>query len=242
MQNLPPVIHKSWHEYLEPLFEDLKMGMIKDICSKVTFYPKSHDVFRVFSMPIDNIKVVILAQDPYIHANQAIGYALAVPETTPVPPSLKVISGEIRRSEAKQDPKGRRNLHHWVSQGVFLLNTALTVEEGKSNSHSDYWIWFTRQVMDIISTHHNSIWMLWGAKAQGFESYIYNRVLYKGFTENGYSNDGVGIHAINGNFILKAPHPVAETYNETNPKFTGCNHFNLCNEILKLKGEKEINW
>lgn len=249
MNQLPPTIHESWHEYLQPLFDDPKMQMIKDTIVKKPYYPSADLVFRVFRMPISEIKIVIIGQDPYPQTGQAIGLAFAVPENVGMPPTLNVIKNEIYTSKAKSAIKYENNimvttietpwrtLQHWVDQGVFLLNSALTVEAKNSGSHLGIWLWFTRQIVDIVSKHHTSIWMLWGAKAQSFESYIDKKAHYSTAQPQKYLD-----LPLNNNYILKAPHPVAETYNASNPKFTGCNHFNLCNEILQLQGKTQINW
>lgn len=252
MNPLPPIIHESWHEYLQSLFDDPKMQMLKDNISKKMFYPPSELVFRVFKMPIDAIKVVIIGQDPYPQVGQAIGLAFAVNATTSTPKTLQVVLGEVLEN-TKGKPRDMnineprwRTLQHWVDQGVFLLNAALTVEANNSGSHANFWIWFTRLVVDVISHHHNTVWLLWGSKAQSFESYIYNKNVVgniKIIKETDSSTIAtIDIGKLDSNFVLKAPHPVAETYNDTNPKFTGCNHFNICNKILKLKGQTEINW
>lgn len=237
MNPLPPIIHESWHKILQPLFDDPKMELLKEAISQAPFYPSPNEVFRVFSMPIDKIKVVILGQDPYPNG-EAIGLAFAIKEGTPTPASLKIIRKEVETSGTllclSQNTTGRTwsELQHWIDQGVFLLNTALTVQVGVSGSHMGYWQWFIRDVIKAISEKAKPMWMLWGSKAQAFKSYIDKHDTYRGRVDN--------ISALN--LVLEAPHPAAEKYSTTNKKFTGCNHFNICNEILTLKSEAPINW
>lgn len=229
---IPKTIHESWHENLQPLFDDIKMSMILDTISKCYYYPKKEDVFKVFKMPMHEIKVVILGQDPYPNG-EATGLAFGVRTDKNTPMSLRIIRNEIERSIYDCKPKEMfsqkdypdniywKTLEHMWKQGVFLLNSALTVEEKKPSSHSNIWGWFTKEVVNIISKQQPSVWMLWGAKAQSYKAYIDRRQ--------------------GKNTILEAPHPAAEAYDpKREPKFTGCNHFNLCNVILNDQGKKTI--
>src|SRR5262245_6657621 len=135
-------IHPSWNQYLEPLFADEKMQMIKnDILPKAKFYPSIENVFRVFRMPLNEIKVVILGQDPY-SKGEAISYSFAIDKYTSIPQSLSTIKNEIVKSDAITSKEVNimtsdwKELKHWRRQGVFLLNAALTVQAGESNSHA----------------------------------------------------------------------------------------------------------
>lgn len=238
MEKIPDIIHESWHKYLQPLFDDDKMKMIRDeILAHCYFYPAPSNIFRVFSMPMEDIKVVILGQDPYPNG-EANGLAFAVEEETPIPKSLSIIFKEVIKAETPTEfvevlKTKDRTLMNWFNQGVFLLNTALTVEEKNASSHLGIWQWFTREVVKIISEHQPCVWLLWGAKAQSYKEYIVNR---------GYRHDAD--NDPNGNFILEAPHPAAELYPGGTKKttFTGCNHFILCNEILELQNKQKINF
>jgi uracil-DNA glycosylase len=133
-----------------------------------------------------------------------------------------------------------KTLNHWVEQGVFLFNTALTVEATKAGSHLGYWQWFTREVIKIISKVAKPIWMLWGAKAQYFSYFIEGG---EKMTRN------VDIEVNFGpmtNLILEAPHPAAELYKRFDGKkvatFSGCCHFEKCNQILFHKKQPQIKW
>lgn len=226
-ENIPVIINESWHELLQPLFNDPKMIRIKDeVLPNCKFYPEASRIFQVFAMPIDKIKVVILGQDPY-SKGEAIGYSFAVNPPTKIPPSLEIIRKEIINSKVERDSNTPidsdrwRTLAGWRQQGVFLLNTALTVERLNPGSHSMIWEWFTNKVIKIISTQASPIWLLWGAKAKGYKSIIPTEKTV---------------------YILEADHPAAETYPGSKYKFSGCNHFNLCNKLLKSKHQNIINW
>lgn len=243
MEKIPDTIHVSWHQYLQPLFDDDKMKMIRDeILSNCFFYPTPSNIFRVFSMPIDDIKVVILGQDPYPNG-EANGLAFAVNEGVAIPKSLNIIFKEVIKAETPADfieqlKTKDRTLMSWFNQGVFLLNTALTVEEKNAGSHLGIWQWFTREVIKIISQHHPCIWLLWGAKAQSYREFIHNRADH---TCTVIDRDTYLIQETN--YILEAPHPAAELYSGgKKTTFSGCNHFNLCNDILQLQNKQKINF
>src|ERR1051326_4628371 len=135
-------IHPSWQPFIDDVLnraEDLR-ELNTQILPNIEYYPAKENIFNVFRMPLEDIKVVILGQDPYPKEGQAIGYAFAVSESTNKPASLRIIEKEIGHEIDK-------TLSHWREQGVFLLNTALTVEKGKAGSHLNYWQNFTRQVI-----------------------------------------------------------------------------------------------
>lgn len=228
---IPNIIHQSWHVHLQPLFDDKRMYKLRDeILPLNPFYPSSENIFRVFSMPLEEIKVVILGQDPY-PSGQAIGLAFAVNENSPIPKSLHVIFKEIifpttndsMEYTSKVNSKDR-TLSDWVSQGVFLLNTALTVQRGNAGSHLVYWKWFTAEVIKIISREVTPIWLLWGGHAKAYSSIIREAEVFL------------------PNEILEANHPASQFFSGGKITFEGCNHFNLCNEILKNYNKQIINW
>ena len=246
---IPEIIHESWHPYLQPLFDDKKMAIMKnDIIPRTKFYPPAKDIFKVFRMPLNQIKVVILGQDPYINAGEAMGYAFAVPSIIKIPPSLQIIKNEILQSKVERDSSVNissdkwQELKHWRQQGVFLLNAALTVEFKNSGSHMGIWQWFTREVVKIISKEVHPLWMLWGSPAKAFRDYIDGALVIKRSELLVINTPEEKEFFSKKSFILEAYHPVAEVYPDSKYKFTGCNHFNLCNEILKIKGNTIINW
>jgi uracil-DNA glycosylase len=225
MEQIPKVIHESWHKYLEPLFQDDRMKFIKyEILTRDKFLPSPENIFRVFSMPLEDIKLVILGQDPYAKPGVATGHAFAVKYGTPIPYSLHAIRQEALTLPLNILTHGEwGTLKHWSEQGVFLLNSALTVQEYNSGRHLKVWRWFTEEVIKIISYEITPIWFLWGKKAQSFEKTIVD-------SERFLFND-----------ILKAPHPASSAYGNTDG-FLGCNHFKIANEILVKKQQKIINF
>lgn len=230
MEKIPSIIDSSWHEYLQPLFDDKKMALTKQEVFKVKFLPDKQDIFKVFKMPIHDIKVVILGQDPYPKKGQANGLSFAVNKDIDIPPSLKIIHKEIIAEGITSIAD--RTLEAWFKQGVFLLNSALTVQNGVSGSHLNYWHWFTKDVIKIISIQgNNPIWLMWGAKAKGYIGFIHSYYKWHNtFKGNSY------------NYVLEADHPAAETYPSSKYKFSGCNHFVLCNNILREMNKSPINW
>lgn len=247
MERIPDTIHKSWHPYLQKLFDNKKMGLMRDnILPRHKFYPANSDIFNVFKMPLDKIKVVILGQDPY-PKGEGIGYAFAVNSDTTIPPSLRIIRNEVIESKVERqqdlvDSLEWKTLKHWRQQGIFLLNAALTVEANSSGSHGGHWQWFTKEVINTISNTVKPLWMLWGAKAIGLRDYISGAKCIVRDMEIEVPVE-VAIGHDNINYILEAAHPMAEGYDSnTKYKFTGCNHFNLCNKILKVKQQSIINW
>lgn len=238
---IPAPIHKSWHSHLQPLFDDKKMQMLKDeVIPKSRFFPEPHNIFRVFSMPLEDIKVVVLGQDPYPNG-EAVGLAFAVNLHCNMPTSLKHIQREVKVDYPEKNFAANwRTLQHWHEQGVFLLNTALTVEAKNAGSHLGQWQWFTREVIKIISTNNPCMWLLWGAKAKAFKDYIHsNRIIKEGTI---VPENMIKYTTSDTNFILEADHPAAESYNGGKSSFQNCHHFKFCNEILQIKGTKSINW
>ena len=241
MEAIPSKIHPSWVPFLQPLFDDHKMLLIRDfILPKVPFYPSSSNIFKVFEMPLEHIKVVILGQDPY-PSGQATGLAFAVGASDKMPSSLKIIREEILDSKAdlreEINTPEWKNLTHWEKQGVFLLNTALTVEAGVAGSHVNCWKWFTEEVLRIISENTKCVWLLWGSKAQSYKEYISQRTHHTCILLDADSH-----RLTESNYYMTAPHPAAQLYSGGKVTFKGCDHFNLCNEVLKLKNLKTINW
>ncbi len=215
-------IHESW----KPLFfNGIPQSFFLEIdnMNEEDYFPVKEDIFRVFQMPLEEIKVVILGQDPYIKVNQSVGLAFAVPSRIMKPPSLKIIETELGKNID-------RTMKPWIEQGVFLLNTALTVERGESGSHIQLWQDFTGKIIKFISENNPCIWMLWGKHAQSYIQYISNLVY-----------EYPKVEELEMNVVLVSPHPAAECY-ATNAGFYGCNHFSLANNALQLKNKSLINW
>ena len=187
--------------------------------SSKTVYPPYDEIFNAFKLtPLSNVKVVILGQDPYHEAGQAHGLAFSTPEGRPIPRSLKNIFKEINAEYDYPMPTSGC-LEKWAEQGVFLLNTVLTVEDGNANSHSKCgWQTFTDNVIGILNRQDQPIvFLLWGKQAEKKKELITN--------EN--------------HLVLITSHPSPFSARRG---FLGCNHFKLANGYLKENKIKEIDW
>ena len=173
MESNPFQLPSSWIQYLE---EELNQSYMKDLKKKliecqnknITVYPEKSKVFNAFHLtPFQKIKVVILGQDPYHGPGQAHGLSFSVPHNIKTPPSLMNIFKELGSDLKVEINKTNGNLEHWAKQGVFLLNTTLTVEKSKPMSHKNFgWNIFTDKVIEIINHYReNIVFILWGAHA-----------------------------------------------------------------------------
>lgn len=183
-------------------------------------YPSSKDVFKAFMLtPFDKIKVVLIGQDPYFSKNQAHGLAFSVPKNQHIPPSLINIYTELNNDFKKNHIFNHGCLENWAKQGVFLLNTILTVELGKPKSHNNIgWQIFTDKVIFYISKYKKSIiFLLWGNEAHKKCSLINT----------------------NKHYILKSSHPSPLSAYRG---FLGCKHFSKTNKILIKCKKQVINW
>ena len=184
-----------------------------------TIYPPQRCVFNALKYTdFDDVKVVILGQDPYHGKGQAHGLCFSVQSGVEPPPSLKNIFKEIAQDVGGVEPNNGY-LVPWAKQGVLLLNTVLTVREGSPQSHKNIgWTQFTDAVIKKLSDLKEGIvFLLWGRNAI----------------------DKKGLIDSKKHFILTAPHPSPlSAYNG----FFGCKHFSKCNEILTKQGKMPINW
>jgi uracil-DNA glycosylase len=173
MESNPFQLPSSWIQYLE---EELNQSYMKDLKKKlieyqnknITVYPEKSKIFNAFHLtPFQKIKVVILGQDPYHGPGQAHGLSFSVPHNIKTPPSLMNIFKELDSDLKVEIHKTNGNLEHWAKQGVFLLNTTLTVEKSKPMSHKNFgWNIFTDKVIEIINHYReNIVFILWGAHA-----------------------------------------------------------------------------
>ena len=217
------MIGNDWDKVLEEEFKKDYFIKIKEFVEEEyntkTIYPPKEEIFNAFKLcPIDNVKVVILGQDPYHEALQAHGLAFSTPEGRPIPRSLKNIFKEINAEYDFPIPQSGC-LEKWAKQGVFLLNTVLTVEEGNANSHSDCgWQTFTDNVIKLLNDQRQAIvFMLWGKQAEKKKELITNP----------------------NHLVLITSHPSPFSARRG---FLGSNHFKSANEFLKEKNIKEIDW
>ncbi len=168
--NLTIDIDPSWKDVLEeefqkPYFHQLAKQLKNEKQKNKSIYPKGSLIFNAFnSTPFDRVKVVILGQDPYHGAGQAMGLSFSVPRGIPIPPSLRNIYKELHRSSDSFIIPEHGDLSVWADQGVFLLNAVLTVESGKPRSHAKIgWETFTDAVIEKISAKREGIvFLLWG--------------------------------------------------------------------------------
>ena len=218
-------LHPSWLEHLKEEFQKdymliLKKKLLELKNKKITFYPQGDKIFNAFNLtPFDKVKVVILGQDPYHGPNQAHGLCFSVPPSVKPPPSLVNIFKELESDTGKKRNYYDGNLEHWAKQGVFLLNTTLTVERSKPLSHQDYgWSEFTNQVISLINNELESIvFILWGSFAQSKKQLIDS----------------------NKHLILTAPHPSPLSAHRG---FFGSKPFSKTNNFLHSKQIDMVNW
>jgi len=216
-------IDSSWKQVMAPEFEkeyfEKLTNRIREAYVSHKVFPPPKLLFNAFNLcPFDQVKVVIIGQDPYHGLGQAHGLSFSVPDGVQIPPSLKNIYKEIHSDLGKEIPTSG-NLERWAKQGVLLLNATLTVYESQAGSHQGWgWEEFTDAVIKSISDKKTDVvFMLWGRYAQNKESYI----------------DG------NKHLILKSPHP--SPLSAHNGWF-GSKHFSKANEYLKSIGQTEIDW
>lgn len=216
-------IAKNWYyllleEFNKEYFITLQNFLNKEYSEHI-IYPKIENVFNALNLTrYQDVKVVIIGQDPYHEEGQAQGLAFSVPENFPLPPSLKNIYKELK-SDLGIDKGNNGDLTSWAKQGVLLLNTVLTVRKGNANSHKDHgWEIFTSEIVKKLNQRKEPIiFVLWGNYAKSFETLI----------------------DTSRHYILKAAHPSPlSAFNG----FFGCKHFSKINNILKQNNKKEIDW
>lgn len=215
-------IRKSWFKLLKDEFNKEYFLNLQDFLDKeysqYEIYPPADKIFNALNhTSYEDIKVVIIGQDPYHEPHQAQGLSFSVPEDVAIPPSLVNIMKEIE-SDLNISCIQNGNLERWANQGVLLLNTVLTVRRGVANSHKDKgWEILTRKIIEILGKREKPIvFMLWGSYAQNYSSLIEPQHL-----------------------ILKAPHPSPLSAYRG---FFGCKHFSKCNDFLIKNCETPINW
>lgn len=213
----------NWDDILAEEFKQeyyLKLReFLKNEYSNYTIYPSMYDIFNAFkSTDYNDVKAVILGQDPYHEPGQAHGMAFSVKPGVPTPPSLQNMYKELQDSMGCYIPNNGY-LVKWAQQGVLLLNTTLTVRSGQANSHSQAgWQIFTDNVIKKLNERKDPvIFILWGANARRKTEFIDKPRHY----------------------ILEAPHPSPLSAYRG---FFGCNHFAKTNEILKKLGKSPIDW
>jgi uracil-DNA glycosylase len=218
-------LEPSWlkvlgQEFEKPYLKALKSFLLEEKQKGFSVYPKGADIFSAFNhTPFDEVKVVILGQDPYHGTNQAHGLSFSVQKGMAVPPSLKNIYKELASEFADFKIPNHGNLTAWADQGVLLLNATLTVRAHEAGSHQNKgWETFTDKVISELSAQRSElVFLLWGRYAQQKESLIDTKKHH----------------------VLKAAHPSPfSAYSG----FFGSGHFAKANAFLVEQGLKPINW
>ena len=213
----------TWNEILaeemqKDYYQELQ-AFVQKRRAEVRVFPEEKNVFTALELtPFESVKVVILGQDPYHGFGQAHGLSFSVQKGTPLPPSLKNIYKELQEDIGGELPT-EGDLSHWAKQGVLLLNTVLTVEEGNANSHKGMgWERLTNRLIESLNKlKHPVIFILWGKPAQDKEKLITNP----------------------NHVLLKAPHPSPLSAYRG---FFGSKPFSRVNDILMQQGQSPIRW
>jgi uracil-DNA glycosylase len=217
-------IETSWKEKLDAEFHksyflQITTHLKTERATGAVIYPPGTKIFNAFEQtPFDNVKVVILGQDPYHGPNQAMGLSFSVPDGIPNPPSLINIFKELNKDIGMSIPL-HGNLTPWAKQGVLLLNAVLTVRANEPASHSKIgWMHFTDAVIKKLSEEKKGIiFLLWGRFAQEKQVLIDETK----------------------HFVLKAAHPSPFSAEKG---FFGCKHFSRTNQLLIQQGKDPIDW
>lgn len=216
------MFHNDWDEVLN---EELQKDYFKNLLNEVntlykekTIYPPKKDVFNAFRLSYKDVKVVILGQDPYHGDGEAHGYAFSCLKT-PIPPSLKNIYKELYDDLGIEKDMLDGNLFPWVKQGVMLLNTGLTVEKDKPNSHKNLdWHIFTDEVIKKLNDREKPVvFILWGNNARAKKDLITNKK----------------------HLVIESAHP--SPFSARNG-FFGSKPFSKTNEFLIKNNITPINW
>ncbi|WP_297880792.1 uracil-DNA glycosylase [uncultured Campylobacter sp.] len=204
-------------EFLSEYFAKIKENLLAAKAREIV-YPPGNLIFNAFNLtPFERVRAVILGQDPYHGAHQAMGLSFSVPRGVRIPPSLVNIYKEIKSDLGISEPASG-DLSYWAKQGVLLLNASLSVGANRANSHSGFgWQIFTDAVIKILSARRQSlVFMLWGNFAKAKSALI----------------------DAQRHLILTAAHPSPLA----GGAFFGCKHFSRCNEYLRAHGLGEIDW
>lgn len=217
-------LEDSWkaalgQEFASPYMAALKAFLQNEKAAGKTIFPKGAEYFRALDLtPLDEVKVVILGQDPYHGAGQAHGLCFSVRPGVRIPPSLVNIYKELQ-SDLGIAPARHGFLEHWARQGVLLLNSVLTVEESRAASHQGQgWEQFTDAVIRAVNEDcEHVVFMLWGSYAQKKAAFVDR----------------------SRHLVLKAPHPSPLSAHNG---FFGSRHFSQANEYLVARGRNAIDW
>lgn len=217
-------LHASWKgplsaEFDSPYMEQLRGFLMERKAAGARIFPKGNEYFRALDLtPLEDVRVVILGQDPYHGLGQAHGLCFSVQAGVRPPPSLVNIYKELESDLAIPRPR-HGHLEHWAKQGVLLLNSVLTVEMGQAAAHQGKgWERFTDAVIRVVNAREEPVvFMLWGSYAQKKAGFVDAR----------------------RHLVLKAPHPSPLSAHNG---FFGCRHFSQANAFLEAHGQPPIDW
>ncbi|MBC7884445.1 MAG: uracil-DNA glycosylase [Saprospiraceae bacterium] len=206
------------HEFQAPYFDEISSRIKNRVSEGKTIYPSGNLIFNAYNLTKpDQIKIVIIGQDPYHNPGEAMGLSFSVPKGVSIPPSLKNVYKELASDVHFVHP-GHGDLTSWTQQGVFLLNAILTVEKNSAGSHRDVgWQVFTDATIKYLSDHRRDlVFMLWGNFAKNKKQLI----------------------DLSKHLVLESAHPSPLAGNA----FQGCGHFSKANQYLISKNITPINW
>lgn len=210
-------------EFEAPYMQNLRKFLLAQKQASKAIYPRGKEIFAALDLcPFDQVRVVIIGQDPYHGAGQAHGLCFSVPDGIPLPPSLQNIFQEIESDlggTGRSMPRDRGCLTGWARQGVLLLNAVLTVEHGRAASHQGRgWEQFTDRIVSALANDRDGlVFMLWGSYAQ---------------------KKGAMVDRLR-HCVLEAPHPSPLSAYRG---FFGCRHFSQANAWLQAHGKPAIDW
>lgn len=216
---------KTWKDVIgiekeQPYFQQILAQVQNARAAGRVIYPPQNEIFNAFKLTeFEQVKVVILGQDPYHGPNQAHGLAFSVKPNVPPPPSLVNMYKELATDIAGFQIPNHGYLVQWAQQGVLLLNTVLTVEQGQAHSHANFgWETFTDRVIAALNQQREHlVFLLWGSHAQKKGQFIDRE----------------------RHCVLTAPHPSPLSAHRG---FFGCHHFSKTNDYLRAHQIGEINW
>lgn len=217
------LLHDGWWQWLKPEFEKSYYAKLREFLKEEyaseTVYPPMHDIFHALDVTsYENVKAVILGQDPYHGPNQAHGLSFSVQKGVKQPPSLRNIFLELK-DDLGCEPPDHGCLEKWADQGVLLLNTVLTVRKGQAASHKGQgWETFTDRIIELLNDREQPVvFILWGKHAAAKKELIDE----------------------NRHVIIESPHPSPFSARRG---FFGSKPFSKTNEALRKLGRDEIDW
>lgn len=217
------IISDSWDKVLQGQYDqnylkNIQQRLTTDLSKGLKVRPVAADIFKAYRLtPFEQVKVLIIGQEPYHQPGAADGLAFSSYNQQP---ALDVIFGEIKGSTGQ--PRTQTELTDWATQGVLLLNTTLTTVQGRPKAHHDIgWKRLTDYTIQRLAERSQPmVVMLWGKPALDYQNKF----------------DG------HKHLILKAPHPASDAYGEYSYTFRGCQHFSMCNDFFQTHHIKQIHW